>query len=146
MLSLCDKWVSSAGDSGMVPSMTFAERLKELRLRAGMTQAALAQASGLGLPTIHHYEQGKREPSLRSAVKLAEALGVAVQEFVDSVKGEEEQPPPAIRGRPGKTPPAPPPPPSGPSSSRSEPAPADEEKSPPQAKGKGAGKPRRKGE
>jgi putative transcriptional regulator len=60
---------------------TFAERLKELREKAGLTQAALAQATGLSLGVVRDYEQGRKEPALRSAFKLAEALGVSVEEF-----------------------------------------------------------------
>jgi transcriptional regulator with XRE-family HTH domain len=60
---------------------TFAIRLKELREKAGLTQAALAQATGLSLGVIRDYEQGRKEPALRSAFKLAEALGVSVEEF-----------------------------------------------------------------
>jgi transcriptional regulator with XRE-family HTH domain len=60
---------------------TFAERLKEFREKAGLTQAALAQATGLSLGVVRDYEQGRKEPALRSAFKLAGALGVSVEEF-----------------------------------------------------------------
>lgn len=59
--------------------MPFAETLQQLRGAAGVTQAALAQASGLSLGVIRDYEQGNREPTLRSAMKLARALGVSVE-------------------------------------------------------------------
>ena len=81
--------------------MTFAERLKQLRDRAGLSQSGLAAESGMSLGAIHDYEQGKREPSLRSAVKLAGALGVDCRAFADC----EEGPPPKAkrpRGRPRK--------------------------------------------
>jgi transcriptional regulator with XRE-family HTH domain len=79
--------------------MTFAEKLKELRLKAGLSQSELAAASGRGLGAIRDYEQGKREPSLRAAVSLAEALGCSVSKFADSVKQDvaadsEEKPAP----------------------------------------------------
>jgi transcriptional regulator with XRE-family HTH domain len=64
--------------------MSFAMRLKELRLRTGLTQKKLAEASGLGIGTITDYEQARREPTLESAFKLADALGVDVQEFRES--------------------------------------------------------------
>jgi transcriptional regulator with XRE-family HTH domain len=75
---------------------TFAEKLKELRERAGLTQAALAQSSGLSLGVIRDYEQGKKEPALRSAFKLAEALGVLVDEF----RPDAEAPSPSRRPAP----------------------------------------------
>jgi transcriptional regulator with XRE-family HTH domain len=65
--------------------MTFAEQLRQLRDGAGLTQAALAVASGLSLGVVRDYEQGKKEPTLRSAVKLASALGVGVETFAASV-------------------------------------------------------------
>jgi len=70
--------------------MTFAEKLKAIRAKAGLTQAGLAQASGLGLGTIRDYEQGAKEPVLRSAIKLARALGVAVEAFADDDKPAEK--------------------------------------------------------
>lgn len=61
--------------------MTFADRLRQLRLAANMTQAALAEASGVALPTIRNYEQGDREPLLSTAKKLAQALGVSMDQL-----------------------------------------------------------------
>ena len=58
--------------------MTFADKLKELRQTAGMTQVRLSEASGVPLPTIRDYEQGKREPLLSNAYRLARALGVSL--------------------------------------------------------------------
>jgi hypothetical protein len=37
----------------------------------------------MSLSVIHDYEQGKREPSLRSAAKLAQALGTDCRAFVN---------------------------------------------------------------
>ena len=70
--------------------MTFAEKLQQLREKAGLTQAALSLGSGLSLGVIRDYEQGKKEPGLRSAFKLAAALGVSVEAFADCV---EDAPP-----------------------------------------------------
>jgi transcriptional regulator with XRE-family HTH domain len=69
------------------------DRLKELRDKAGLTQTDLAAKSGLSLGVIHDYEQGKREPTLRSAVKLAAALGVSVEVLAECVKGEPPERP-----------------------------------------------------
>jgi len=62
---------------------TFAERLKQLREKAGLTQAGLAQRSGLSLGIVRDYEQERKEPALRSAFKLADALGVDCSVFKD---------------------------------------------------------------
>jgi transcriptional regulator with XRE-family HTH domain len=61
--------------------MTFAERLRELREAAGLTQAALADASGLSLGAVRNYEQGIREPYWSAIFKLADALGVSCEAF-----------------------------------------------------------------
>ncbi len=72
---------------------TFAENLKAARARAGLTQAGLATASGLGLGTIRDYEQGSKEPMLRSAMKLAQALGVAVEQLAgNDVQAADSKP------------------------------------------------------
>lgn len=86
--------------------MKFAEKLKELRGTAGISQAGLASQSGMSLSAIHDYEQGKREPSLRSAVKLARALGADCRAFAEcedmvADKHASSSSPPR-RGRPAK--------------------------------------------
>jgi transcriptional regulator with XRE-family HTH domain len=61
--------------------MRFADKLRELREKAGLTQAALATASGLSLGVIRNYEQGVREPIMNSLFKLSSALGVSCEVF-----------------------------------------------------------------
>jgi transcriptional regulator with XRE-family HTH domain len=65
--------------------MTFAERLKQLREKAGMTQEGLARTCTVSVGAIKNYEQGIREPTWRGIFKLAEALGVSVEAFKDCV-------------------------------------------------------------
>src|SRR5437762_3189972 len=79
--------------------MTFADKLKELRQAAGLTQAKLAELSGRGLGAIRDYEQGNREPLLSTAFALATALGVSVEVFA-GCKGKPDESAP--RGRPPK--------------------------------------------
>ena len=54
--------------------MTFAEKLKALRLRRKLSQAKLAAASGLHANAVARLERGEREPSFRTACQLADAL------------------------------------------------------------------------
>ncbi len=61
--------------------MTFAERLRRLRRERGITQAALAELSGIPLGTLRDYEQGRRDPLLSNAARIATALGVFVDEL-----------------------------------------------------------------
>ena len=69
--------------------MTFGEKLRQLRERAGLTQEQLAAASGVNLWTVRGYEQGRREPNWKGAIVLTRALGVTVEEFADCVSGED---------------------------------------------------------
>jgi transcriptional regulator with XRE-family HTH domain len=61
--------------------MDFSKKLHELRLRAGLSQSELAQASGIPVWTLRGYEQGRREPLWEVLFTLADSLGVAVDEF-----------------------------------------------------------------
>jgi transcriptional regulator with XRE-family HTH domain len=61
--------------------MTFAEKLKELRQERGMTQEGLAKASNIPVGTIRDYEQGKRDPLLSNAQRLAHALDISLDVF-----------------------------------------------------------------
>src|SRR5690242_5847718 len=69
--------------------MTFGEKLRQLRERAGLTQEQLAAASGVNLWTVRGYEQGRREPNWKGAIVLTRALGVTVEEFADCISGED---------------------------------------------------------
>lgn len=52
-------------------------RIKEIRLKKKMSQAALAEAAHLSLPLISDIEHGKNQIQLSTFVKLAEALEVS---------------------------------------------------------------------
>ncbi len=82
--------------------MTFADRLKQLREAAGLSQAGLASKCGLGLSTVTQYEQGLRQPSLEVGQRLAAAVGADCTAF----NGCEFNTPPVKlrqpRGRPKK--------------------------------------------
>jgi transcriptional regulator with XRE-family HTH domain len=56
-------------------------RLKSLRRGAGLTQPQLAEAAGVPLWTLRAWEQARRTPLFDAAVKLADALGVSLDEL-----------------------------------------------------------------
>lgn len=64
--------------------MTIGERIKASRTSAGLTQAQLAQKSGLAVGTIHQYESNKRQPRVEQLKKIANALSVPVDVLVDN--------------------------------------------------------------
>ena len=55
----------------------FFERLKELRIERGITQAQLAQETGLTISAISKWEQGSRVPSAQVIITLAKYYGVS---------------------------------------------------------------------
>jgi transcriptional regulator with XRE-family HTH domain len=57
------------------------KRFKRLREAAGMSQSQLARASGVPLRTYQEWEQGNRTPLLDAAAKVAQALGVSLDEL-----------------------------------------------------------------
>jgi transcriptional regulator with XRE-family HTH domain len=72
----------------------FALRLKELREKADLSQPELAERCRLAVGTIRQFEQGRREPTYATLVKLAEGLGVSLSAF-EPAKKTEPTPPPA---------------------------------------------------
>ncbi|MCQ2419717.1 MAG: helix-turn-helix transcriptional regulator [Clostridia bacterium] len=55
----------------------FGTRIALLRTQQGMSQQMLARALGVSASAVGMYEQGRREPSLQTVVKLAELFGVS---------------------------------------------------------------------
>ena len=64
----------------------FGEVLKEHRLRAGLSQEALAHQASLERTYISFLERGLRQPSLRVLIALGDPLGVAAHELVRQVE------------------------------------------------------------
>ena len=87
--------------------MTFAEKMRELRDAAGLSEAKLAAATGIPFGTIHIYALGRSKPSFAAVVKIAKALGVTCEAFAEceDIAGEEEEKAPdAPPARAGKKP------------------------------------------
>lgn len=56
----------------------FTERLKELRLKKGLTQTELGEKVGVKQNTFTNWEKGNREPSFENLIKLADLLEVSL--------------------------------------------------------------------
>ena len=67
--------------------MTFGNKLRALRKKAGMTQEMLAIEIGVTARMITHYESGKSYPPLEKTPKIAKFFGVTI----DSLMSEEEE-------------------------------------------------------
>src|SRR3954447_14761679 len=73
--------------SGMEASESepqFGEIIKRLRQEAGISQAGLAAAAGIHTRQITRYESGEQQPALGVAQRLAQALGVTIDELAGS--------------------------------------------------------------
>jgi transcriptional regulator with XRE-family HTH domain len=70
---------------------TFAARLRELRSRAGLTQAELSRKAGLTQPTVSRLERSLKKPALATAQALAAALGVSLARLAGPSNGSKER-------------------------------------------------------
>src|SRR3954453_4174934 len=59
----------------------FGEIIRRLRQEAGLSQAGLASAAGVHARQINRYESGDQQPALGVAHRLAQALGVTLDEL-----------------------------------------------------------------
>ena len=65
----------------------FGARLQELRRKAGLSQLALSLESGCHVSFISALETGNRQPSLMTLRKLANGLGVRIEDLVAGLSG-----------------------------------------------------------
>lgn len=63
-------------------------RLRAAREAQGMSMNQLGSLAGLDQVTISRIEKGERSPTLRSLVKIAEALGVTLSELLKEAENE----------------------------------------------------------
>jgi transcriptional regulator with XRE-family HTH domain len=82
-------WVSGLWDRPVPDDavQVFARNLRAARVAAGMTQEALALATGLDIGNISRYEAGEREPRISMVAKLARGLDVDPRELVGGIAG-----------------------------------------------------------
>lgn len=62
--------------------MAFSQRLKDIRLYKGLTQAQLSKLSGLSVRMIQKYEYGEARPRYDAAEKLSVALETPISELL----------------------------------------------------------------
>ena len=81
-------------------SVNFKTTLKQLRKKAGLTQAELAVAIGTSQAAVANYESGSKAPELAKLPAIAKALGVAVAELFE--EGQTGQQAAKARGNPNR--------------------------------------------
>ena len=62
--------------------MSIGERIREARKLSKITQAQLAEKSGVAMISIHQYETGKRRPQIEQIQAIANVLGVSDRKSV----------------------------------------------------------------
>jgi transcriptional regulator with XRE-family HTH domain len=76
--------------------MSFGEHLRALREGAGLSRAELARKAGVPAGTLRNWEGDRGMPGLPACLRLAEALGVAVERLAQGVEDPaEDEPQPA---------------------------------------------------
>ena len=65
-------------ESYLIISNVFPQRLKEIRIKRGLTQTELGEKVGVKQSTFTNWEKGKREPNFEIVIKLADLLEVSV--------------------------------------------------------------------
>ena len=73
--------------------LELAERIIELRDRAGLTQEAAAKKAGVGVTTWSNIETGAiTRPHARTLIKMARALGVTTEAIMEEIPGPKAEP------------------------------------------------------
>ncbi len=75
---------TNGATSGSVDGVRLGQRIRELRLAAGLTQAELARRTGIHRPNIARVEAGRHTPSLETLARLASAIGVPTTAVLSS--------------------------------------------------------------
>lgn len=65
-----------------------ADRLKEARRKAGLTQLELSMRSGVSQNMIAYIEKGDRNPALRTVIRLCRAMDVKMSDILSEIENE----------------------------------------------------------
>jgi len=66
-------------------------RIAELRERAGLTQAAVAERLSTTIPNYQRIEHGMQNVTIRTMVKIAGILGATAAEFFSALDSTEKR-------------------------------------------------------
>lgn len=72
--------------------MVSGPKIRQARLRAGMSQAQLARAVGVSERNVVRWESGRNQPRVDHLVRIAEACGVAVSDLLDGEDNDADAP------------------------------------------------------
>lgn len=66
----------------------FADRIKELRKKKGLSQAELAEAMGVHFAQVSRYERGETKPNAEAMTKLAQVLETSTDFLMNGTTDE----------------------------------------------------------
>lgn len=66
-------------------------KVKQLRKQKNLTQAQLAKRSGTSLITVGRFERGECFPRLENASKIANVLGVSIEDIIEAPEKEDKE-------------------------------------------------------
>ena len=67
-----------------------ANRLKEERRKAGLTQLELSMRAGVSQNMIAYIERGDRNPALRTVMKICNALNIRLSDLLNDIESPNE--------------------------------------------------------
>ena len=71
--------------------MTYGDAAVFARERAGLTRTDLANKAGVSYATVWFIENNERYPNLETVIKIVDALGISLDEYINHVvKGEND--------------------------------------------------------
>ena len=70
-------------------SVKISTRMRQARESRNITQAQLAEMTGLMPSAVSHFEAGRRAPSVENLWRLADALGMSIDELVGRAEKTE---------------------------------------------------------
>jgi transcriptional regulator with XRE-family HTH domain len=84
--------VTELAIQGVIPAWTLTDRLRKAREYRGLTQAELANLTGISARSVHNYEAGYTAPRRPQLVAWAMATGVALQWLEEPVRPKGLEP------------------------------------------------------
>ncbi len=69
----------------------FGTRCRNARMAAGLTQAQVARAVGISIPTYKKYEQGVSLPNVETTVRIAQVLKVSIRYLTGGFYEQEKE-------------------------------------------------------
>lgn len=70
-------------------NLNIGKKLKKLRNNNGYTLKQLSEICGLSISFISDIENNRRNPSIENLNKLADALGISVNDFLDNTESKK---------------------------------------------------------